>query len=400
MPILINKTLTSEPGNNQTKYSDGMTPYTELCPSRYSREYKFGTGSRRKPATPDNTDYERRVIDLRAPYGVAIRKVPWGRVDTATGFLRLDNLGLDASLVAGINQTLDTNFRDLSNLKALNKFNQRDLDLGTAWLERGKTAELVAGVATTAVNALRCLKRRDGRGLLNELGLDRRGMRGMGVVDGYLAYQYGMRPLLQDVSGAVQSLSRRPPEEWRVTAKGAQADVYTRERIVTSTNGCEFKARTDYRQSARSVLSAVQRPLTRQQDLQWALGLDNPLATTWEVTRLSFVADWLVPVGDWLSALNSIKYYTGWQSCHTQYLKESVTYEGYRTPNPPAGYTFNTTCKGGGTSLRVVRSIVAGPPLAGLPIKDPRSISHMASALSLLASLSANDGEYPRLLRV
>lgn len=37
------------------------------------------------------------------------------------------------------------------------------------------------------------------------------------------------------------------------------------------------------------------------------LGLDDPLGLIWELTPYSFVVDWFLPVGQWLSSFRSIK---------------------------------------------------------------------------------------------
>jgi hypothetical protein len=289
----------------------------------------------------------------------------------------------------------DENVGDIARLKALSKFNQRDIDLGTAWKERGKTIQLVHGVAVTGVEALNAIRKRNGRELLNVLGLDHSTARARGVVDASLAYHYGMKPLLQDVAGAVQALSRLPPEQWRLTCKGTQADERKQSKTVNLGLFMPFRADSHLRVSNRSIISAVQRPLTREQDMLWALGLDNPLGTAWELTPYSFVVDWLLPIGDWLGALNSIKYYDGWLTVSTDFFEENVAMQG--GSGTVAGFIDCKTTVSGGKyqSKGIRRRVINSVPLVGLPVKDPRSVDHMAKALSLLASNYANGGLPP-----
>jgi len=231
--------------------------------------------------------------------------------------------------------------------------------------------------------------------LLNALGLDHSTAKARGVVDASLAYHYGMKPLLQDVAGAVQALTRLPPEQWRLTCKGAQADERRQVKTVNLGLFMPFRADSRLRLSNRTKISAVQRPITREQDLLWALGLDNPLGTAWEITPYSFVVDWLLPIGDWLGALNSIKYYDGWETVSSDFFEETVGFTG--ASGIVAGFIdCKTTVSGGKYQSKGIRRRVMNQiPLVGLPVKDPRSVDHLAKALSLLASNSANGGLPP-----
>jgi hypothetical protein len=356
--------------------------------------YRNGTGPRRKPVPLDETSYERKSVIASAPQGS-------GRYDAGfqffewTGSLPLFMSTSTLDMLQNPSMTYDENIGDVARLNALSQFNQRDLDLGTAWKERGKTIQLVHGVAVTGIEALNAIRKRNGRELLNVLGLDHSHARARGVVDASLAYHYGMKPLLQDVAGAVQALSRLPPEQWRVTCQGKYGDERTKSNLVNLGSFFPIRTLSRLRVSNRTIISAVQRPLTREQDIAWSLGLDNPLATAWELTPYSFVVDWMLPIGDWLGALNSIKYYDGWQTVTTDFYKESV--EISSGSGTVSGFIKCSTTIGGGKyeSKGMRRRVLGTVPLIGLPVKDPRSVDHLAKALSLLASNSANGGLPP-----
>lgn len=370
----------------------------------YTRQmlYRSGTGRRRKPADLENTAYERKSVTYRVPRGRGTQIDPrypssgleWTGVADITGFWNASKLGClqwDGSIGNSYS-------KDIAALRAMSKFNRRDMDLGAAWAERGKTADLVRGVATTGVEALNAIRRKDGRGLLNALGLDHDGARGRGVVDAYLAYHYGMKPLLQDVAGAVNVLTRLPNDQWAVRCVGRQSATTVRKGQYGQTSYISFFCSSQFSDRANAVITAIPRPLSRGDDLRWATGLDNPLGTAWELTPYSFVVDWITPVGDWLSALNSFKYYTGWQGCYTQIMRELCTFGG--SSHILAGVDCRTVIDSGLYSAsHMIRSLVSGLPLLGLPVKDPTSLDHMAKALALLASKSASAGELPRFIR-
>lgn len=394
MPVLINYDR-SVYGRCVETNEQNKNTYTYYPTATRNRELKVGTGPRRKPTGQNETSYERIVIVERLPKGSGKMKPSDG---SHPGFTFEGDFPFTSMTMADSymwpSQTLDSNLLDDASVKAMAKFNQRDMDLGTAWVERGKTAELVRGVAQTAVEALRDIKRRDGAGLLNTLGLDHDGARGRGFVDAYLAFTYGLKPLLNDVQGATQALARLPPERWSVTVTGAAARDYSAAGITDAVGYPVSYSRTS-RQSCRAKISATQVAIHRNQDLQWALGLDNPMGTTWEITPWSFLVDQLVPIGDWLQALNAFKYYKGYTCTYSQFLREDVRWGGASQSH--SGSFWSTTGSGYGSSLRIKRSITSIPVL-GLPIRDPKSLRNMANVLSLLASRSAN-ADLPRFIR-
>lgn len=397
MPVLQNYDRNSQ-GSYTTTNHDGTTTVTSY-PSGRSRLYKVGTGPRRMPEIKDETPYQMAIRSYNFPRGRG-SLVQNGWLNSkfegvVPGFAGLFSTRKQGWFEHDLNH--DTNFKDIANLKALAKLSQRDMDLGAAWLEREKTAGLLRGVATTAVDALRAIRRRSGRELLNALGLDHSGARGSGFVNAPLAYWYGLTPLINDVNGAVQSLTRLESDDWRVTTTGAHANV-KEDSVVLPTGGAyAIRADRTYRQSCRVKISADQRPLTRQQDMLWSLGLDSPLSTMYEVTPYSWMLDWALPIGDWLEALNTFKYYSGWTCTYSQFLQEKHTWTG--APYKDAYVVSSNFSKGSGMHVHVNRT-VTGIPLVGLPVKNPASMLHMAKALSLLASkLSGSHGNMVPIIR-
>jgi hypothetical protein len=384
-------TVTMKIGSSSTNYANAL--------SGSERGYKSGTLRRRKPANPDQTAYERRVENVVFPVGTGVYTQSDGVQRIVSPVISGNSTMTTQSFISNLAMDFTGNILDLANLKALKKFNQKDLDSGTAWKERGKTVDLVRGVAQTAAEALRDIARRDGRGLLNTLGLDHQGARGRGVVDASLAYWYGLRPMLHDVHGATTALARLPSDLWQLSAKGTMADEREKEITVFSTYPTTIPvlAQTVNRESSRVVIKGIQVPLTREQDRLWSLGLDDPASTAWELTPYSFVADWMIPIGDWLQALNSVKYYSGWETCATQYISETCKWSN--GSSTMFGAKQSSSCRGHAQRLRVKRTIMGTVPLIGLPVKDPRSVTHMAQALSLLASRSANSADLPRFIR-
>jgi hypothetical protein len=117
-----------------------------------------------------------------------------------------------------------------------------------------------------------------------------------------------------------------------------------------------------------------------------SLGLTNPLEIVWELLPYSFVLDWLVPVGRYLSVLDAdmgLQFLDGYWSTLT-----SVEWH-------TRGVVFNDslTWSISGEAPQVEgfaryygRSKYASTPVPGLYIKSPITFGHVANAFSLLAS--------------
>lgn len=356
--------------------------------------YRNGV-TRPKPADLNPTPYERRQLNERVPVGTWVYKDPWGTY-TTEGLH--DNWGLFTQQPCRQyppGNGIPSNPLDVAYVKALSQLNRRDIDLGTAFAESGKTAQMVGDIATRSIRALNSVRRRDVQGLLSALGLNQPRMRGKGVVDAYLTYHYGIKPLLYDVSGAVNALVRLPADDWTVQVEGKYADVSERHHKVGGL--VPFRTHSTARNSAIVRIRAHQKTLSRADDVRWATGLDNPLGTAWELTPWSFVIDWVTPIGDWLSGVNALRYYDRWQIVSSQFLKEEIAIRGH---SAPFNYGHSSsTCSGSYDFLHVRRTVSEAPWIPVVPLKNPASLDHMAKGLALLASVFAR-GDVPRYLRV
>lgn len=409
MKIYINELVQSNGIYTRTPPYGG--PYT--VGGFDSLRQNFRRGRRRPlPKYLDPTPYELLKKDISNPRGRWTQResnngTTWAETRTSgvnhVSYLDVAYSGLRFGIESEVSH--DSNLRDISRLKALAKLNDKNIDLGTAFREWGKTAQLLGDVAHLSVDLLRAAHRRDARGFIRRLtgnpDVSHRLPAGQNVVDTYLAYHYGVKPSLQDVSGAVQALSRIPPQEWRVRAKGASS--YERKKSTgILADQCYLDGSSRLRQSCKTVVSCTRKEISRQQDILWALGLDDPLSTAWEITPWSFVIDWALPIGDWLAAINASKYYTDWQVVSTSYTKVEAKLKGSSASAQDAWgyrYAWSSVVSGAWNMLRITREIQNTLPMTTLPVKNPASLDHMAKGLSLLATTLARSGEPPRFLR-
>jgi hypothetical protein len=262
-----------------------------------------------------------------------------------------------------------------AEIKALQKLKEQKVNLGVAFAETQQTADLIGSSASRIGRSFSHLTHGRPRAAAQALGLNPRQ-----APNHWLELQYGWKPLLSDVFGAVDSLQRLQSEHWVVTAKGSYKDG--REQTMyfnNSATNCLRKesgfsgvfVRLDY-EPGNTFLSSLAN-----------VGLTNPLEVLWEKVPYSFIVDWFVPIGGWLGSMDAAY---GWKfksgSC-TLFRKKYV----YGKSNGPSGYIDKSDYAGSERYIDLKRTVYTSSPLPSFPgIKNPVSLVHAANGLSLLAS--------------
>lgn len=202
--------------------------------------------------------------------------------------------------------------------RLLSKARRSEFSLPVTAIEARKTVSLVADTARTLAGVIFDLRRGDLVGAYRRLEMDTSASQrrkynaafganpSAAAASYWLQAQYGWKPLLNDVKNGAEALAMI------VTRNGSQSEMTVRTsfsaRRVASyssimkmvspswTGGCVV----DTRHSRRG--SWTFKPL--QQDLPGLLGLTNPLLVGWELIPFSFVADWFLPIGNYLESLD------------------------------------------------------------------------------------------------
>lgn len=189
-------------------------------------------------------------------------------------------------------------------------------------MEGRKTAQMVYTRATQIVFAIRALRKGRFDVFLDNLHkVDRRDSKHRkarrtfnsdfgrdpfrAVSNMWLEYTYGWTPFMSDVRSAafalMDAVEKEPNREARFvgSAKSAQRvfNPSVRWEVFPESTGPYF---ADIKDSVRYVWRAAPNDL----DLPARFGLANPFEIGWELLPFSFVADWFLPIGDYLSALD------------------------------------------------------------------------------------------------
>lgn len=126
------------------------------------------------------------------------------------------------------------------------------------------------------------------------------------ISSAWLAYRYGLMPLIYDVQG-ILALLQRQYGELRQTARAGDNMTWTEEepRFVGPYGFGDryiYNRKVTYKAEIRAGVLAVVK--TTFPSLA-GLTLDRIPSTIWELTRLSFVVDWFLNIGDFIGALTA-----------------------------------------------------------------------------------------------
>lgn len=117
----------------------------------------------------------------------------------------------------------------------------------------------------------------------------------------WLAYMYGIRPLLSSLKGLTQALTE--DRQYRPSYVSSTVDQKSDPMLLIQQNGrySVFLKEGECRFSSRCYIQY--QPVSDITKLASELGLTNPIVVGWALLPYSFVVDWLIPIEDWLSSL-------------------------------------------------------------------------------------------------
>lgn len=283
----------------------------------------------------------------------------------------------------------DWGTRERALIAVRNNLKSTDINLGVAFGERKQTARLIGDTAIRLAKSVRHLKRGEIRKSMDALGVSskRAQPRGSNVPQKWLELQYGWKPLLSDVYGAAEALSKHPKDHWRVTAKAVKTNNDSRTNTISGNPGSSgfdaSQCRVDVERSVFARIDAL--PQNEALISLASAGVTNPLLVAWELVPFSFVVDWFIPIGSYVESLDAmLGYESGWYTS-SLFVRAVWTDTGLTFVNPNGSCIINSFS---GTKKLVYldRDVSASVPLPSLPsLKDPVSLGHMANGLALLS---------------
>lgn len=390
----------SQPVVQNFKRPNGSGSTNTNREGRYTAQTVSGVKRRKPKGWMVPTDYSLDYVDIQYQQGRCIN-APLG-MNSSSGQVYTGVVGPgDASVrfsgdshfdltVSTPGLTDDLGLRNQALIRARNNLKTSDINLGVAFAERKRTAQLVGDTTFQLARSYRDLRRGNIRAAMNRLGITSKARepRGSNAPNKWLELQYGWKPLLSDVYGACDALSKRDKEDWRVTAKGrvSRQDTYSRVYDIAFNgpfDGCNCVAvayrgayvRIDALPENEAIISLA------------SLGITNPLLIGWELVPFSFVVDWFLPIGGYLESLDAMLGY-GDAYTSTSYIVRCEWLDAYSKRIQSGNYIMDNQYFGKKQFVHLRRTAQSGVPMPKFPrIKDPISLGHMANGLALLAQV-------------
>lgn len=367
-------------------------PILSVVPSYISQETNSGV-TRKKPKgfiPPTNYDMTHRTVSNA--YGHLFNVLPnapfagqrWtGTIGGATGLSGAFPSASHFDYVLGEAENVHPDIRNRALVKARNALKDTQVNLGVAFGERKATARLIGDTAFRLARSYRAIRRGEIRKAMDTLGISsKRGEpRGGNAPQKWLELQYGWKPLLSDVYGTCNALSKRDKSDWRVTAEGKSKDVVTRFKntfdgfgVITAVSRQSCFARIDALPKNEATISLA------------SLGITNPLLIGWELVPFSFVVDWFIPVGSWIEQLDALLGYEDFSYSSSLLTRQSWVGHGVGKKSLSNGFMLDSVYTETKQVVKLDRDVGNNVPFPHFPrFKDPRSLEHMANGLSLLA---------------
>ena len=291
---------------------------------------------------------------------------------------------------------------DLQNLavtRALLKLKDSDVNYSQAIAERNQTFRLVGSSAKKIAGMFTALRHGNIGGAARALGVEAKGnasrkvkQNSKALAEAVLELNYGWKPLLSDNFGMLKDCmeedSKSPYTKLITVHANASDQTDTGFQYVTSLfNGTPNLQTRTRLQSSRSCRVRLDYVLDDARIAALASGgLLDPATLAWELMPWSFVADWFVPVGNYLQAYNATIGYRFIGGCATSRVEGTGSVDmGRFFHRDPELYTA-WSADGGVHYRKIVdRRVFSTSPLPRTPgFKNPFSTTHALNALALL----------------
>jgi hypothetical protein len=277
-----------------------------------------------------------------------------------------------------------------------------DFNLGVFLGESHQTLQMLAQTATTLASVAHALKKGNVTAAIKALAerlptsyesrfaASKRRMASSSfkstTANNWLELQYGWLPLLSDMKSGAELLSHRLHMPFvkrykvRISKKLTPEEVLAYTKSKTGLMACLSGASTRRRQ----LIAIISEP----ESIPVLTGMLDPELIVWELTPFSFVADWVVPIGDYLEA-RAFANRLGGTFITTDLVKRYVSGLGNYYQPTAVGYE-RVTC-GGAFEWKAVSMTRTVSNVLNVPMPSVKSFAkiagwqHCANALALMA---------------
>jgi hypothetical protein len=367
-PFMMDEVVSANTPSYSLKIKNG----DQLPSNAYSKQKHKLTG---------DFSFVRKVENFVSGYGIVryfeTRVIPFGSMFGYGGFTR----------------SADFN---LAELELLKKLKGESWQSGVALVEAGKVSSMVTKTATNLVQAASALRKGHLGTAMGIFGLfpSNRKIKRFNSAYGkdpreaaanmWLELQYGWKPLLKDVDDAFKALTRlhdRPASFIHKisTVKKKSGGSFTASYVWSVSPAGSGELLIDWAEDYKIALV-----YTVDNDFYsrvQSVDLLNPLGTAWELIPFSFVADWFIPIGDYLNTLDACLGKTFVRGTRSYRLREhhTLTVKSYALANHSVGGGYESEHYG------KVRERLTSFPNPSLPSVNVKlGLEKMISSVALL----------------
>jgi hypothetical protein len=184
------------------------------------------------------------------------------------------------------------------------KIKASNLNLAQSLAEYRQTSSMVAGLASDIVKTFRSLRSGRAFGEFVRALQQPRSRSELAVANRWLQYQYGLKPLMSDIYGSAEALATKIRDGFPMYVRSSDEDKAEGTEILLDRDSLPYSASYERTRKMKAVARYVIRDAALKQLSQ--IGISNPALLAWELFPYSFVIDWVFPVGNFLSSIDSL----------------------------------------------------------------------------------------------
>lgn len=206
------------------------------------------------------------------------------------------------------------------------------------------------------------------------------------AANAWLLYRYGWTPFLSDMKSFWDTLGDRLDRSvyrssFRVSRHRVERTLVRDARLASNQNlGFDIYGTISYSRSLSQRLTCTFQ--FSPPSILASFGLDNPAQIAWDLMPLTFVADWFLPIGEYLDAISSVNgsFVTGAYGIRQQ---NDVTAAGSRS----SFSDLKNPNLFGSSKAVIVQRMPATAPVVSLRPRLALSTYQLVDAMSLLRGL-------------
>lgn len=285
--------------------------------------------------------------------------------------------------------TFPSGLRQRAEVNALTKLKDQKINLAQAFGERKQTTRLVANSLESMTEVWKQMEFNHAKRNARKLREFRKKLNNpVFWADRWLELQYGWKPAMSDIYGAIEILDaaeqREGPRRYRISVSGkVREDSKVNRRYYDNNRLWQADELTRIMHGCYTKLYYEPADTAPFQSLSQS-GITNPALLAWELLPWSFVVDWALPIGKWLSVLDAD---LGWKFLSGTVSEITRVRQGTKYSTGPSVYAQGAYGTHQAQRLRLVRTVYSGTPFPRPPsFKDPRSALHLANAVALFTS--------------